>query len=109
VLRTPLLFSLTAFSQNKKASYFKITQDECMKRSGYTLVLKEVTSDSRCPQGLNCIWAGEAQVIASVYNNKKLVEDVAISFSPQMVLENNKWFARYSKDKFFIVEPLYQS
>jgi hypothetical protein len=30
--------------------------------------------------GLNCIWAGEAQVIVSVYNNKKRCGDVAISF-----------------------------
>jgi hypothetical protein len=57
-----------------------------MKRSGLHLVLKEVTSDSRCPQGLNCIWAGEAQVIVLCIIIK-LVEDVAISFSPS----NGTW------------------
>lgn len=87
-------------AQTQEVSYFNITKKECLKRFGYTLVLKQVTSDSRCPRGLNCIWAGEAQVIVSVYNNKKLVEDIAITFSPKMVLENNKWFARYSKDKY---------
>jgi hypothetical protein len=70
-----------------------------MKRSGYTLVLKEVTSDSRCPQGLNCIWAGEAQVIVSVYNNKKLVEDVAISFLLKWYLKTINGFEIRSKDK----------
>jgi hypothetical protein len=30
---------------------------------GFTLVLKEVVSDSRCPEGLNCIWAGEVTVL----------------------------------------------
>jgi hypothetical protein len=94
------MISLSMMAQTHNVSYFKITQKECLRRSGYTLVLKQVVSDSRCPQGLNCIWAGEAQVIVSVYNNKKLVEDVAITFSPKMVLENNKWFARYSKDKY---------
>jgi hypothetical protein len=95
-----LVFSLTASSQNKKSSYFKVTQDECIKRSGYTLVLKQVKTDSRCPEGLNCIWMGEAEVIVSVYNNRKLVEDVVITFAPKNVLENNDWFAKYSKDKY---------
>lgn len=94
------IFSMSLMAQNQEVPYFKITQKKCLKRSGYTLVLKQVVSDSRCPQGLNCIWAGEAQVVVSVYNNKKLVEDVAITFSPKMVLENNKWFAKYSKDKY---------
>jgi hypothetical protein len=37
--------------------------------SGYTLVLKEVTSDSRCPQGAQLYL--EAQVIV-LCNNKKI-------------------------------------
>lgn len=93
------VFSLTAVAQSQEKSYLKITQKSCLKRSGYTLVLKQVISDSRCPQGLNCIWAGEAQVIVSVYNNKKLEEDVVITLSPKMLLENNKWFAKYTKEK----------
>jgi hypothetical protein len=43
---------------------------------GFTLVLKEVVSDSRCPEGLNCIWAGEVTVVLSVYKDSKLVEDI---------------------------------
>jgi hypothetical protein len=56
-------------------------------------------SDSRCPQGLNCIWAGEAQVLVSVYN-KKIRGRCSDHFIPKMLLENNKWFAKYSKDKY---------
>ena len=93
------IFSMSLMAQNQEVSHFKITQKKCLKRSGYTLVLKQIVSDSRCPQGLNCIWAGEAQVLVSVYNNKKLVEDVVITLSPKMLLENNKWFAKYTKEK----------
>jgi hypothetical protein len=31
-------------------------------KKGFTLVLKEVVSDSS-PEGLNCIWAGEVTVL----------------------------------------------
>jgi hypothetical protein len=35
-----------------------------------------------------------------LFHNKKLEEDVVITLSPKMLLENNKWFAKYSKDKY---------
>jgi hypothetical protein len=42
-----------------------------------------------------------SQVVVSVYNNKKLEEDVVITLS-KMLLENNNGFAKYSKDKYKI-------
>jgi hypothetical protein len=31
---------------------------------------KEVVSDSRCPEGLNCIWAGEVTVVLGIQDSK---------------------------------------
>lgn len=101
-----VIVSLSSMAQTREQSYFKITQKECIKRAGYTLVLKKIITDSRCPEGLNCIWQGEAQVLVSVYKDKKLIEDVSIALSPKMVLENNLWFAKYSKDKYKNIQAI---
>ncbi|MBX9888582.1 MAG: hypothetical protein K2Y30_11685 [Flavobacteriaceae bacterium] len=101
-----LLFSITVFSQNKALRSFNIAQKECLKRSGYTLVLKEVTTDSRCPQGLTCVWMGEAQVIISLYKNRKLMEDVVITLSSKTIAENKEWFAKYVKEKYKNIQNL---
>lgn len=97
-----ILFNTMAFAQNtpkKNIKYVKITQKKCLKKSGYQIVLKEVVSDSRCPEGVTCIWAGEASVIVSVYKDSKLVEDNTIVFSMKNIEENKKWFSKYLPEK----------
>lgn len=32
-----------------------------------TIKFKKVLSDSRCPRGVTCIWAGEAKVLVAIY------------------------------------------
>ncbi len=97
VLFSFLLFCTFSFSQitAEKVSIAKITQKKCFKKKGFTLVLKEVVSDSRCPDGLNCIWAGEATAILSVYKDSKLVEDNIMVFSMKNQEENKLWFCKY--------------
>ena len=29
-------------------------------------------SDSRCPEGVNCVWAGEVQLELEIYKNQKI-------------------------------------
>ena len=92
-----LLFAFS-FAQSptaEKGASAKVTQKKCLKKKGYTLVLKEVVSDSRCPDGLNCIWAGEATAIISVYKDSKLVEDNTMVFSMKNQEENKLWFCKY--------------
>lgn len=33
-----------------------------LKDEGISILLKEITADSRCPQQVNCVWAGEAKM-----------------------------------------------
>ena len=97
-----LIFSVSVFAQNLKKEnikYVKITQKICLKKTGYQLVLAAVISDSRCPEGVTCVWAGEASAVISVYKDSKLVEDKTIVFSLKNEEENNQWFAKYLPEK----------
>lgn len=97
-----VVFSTLALAQNpqkEKIHYLKITQKKCLKKAGYQLVLKEVLSDSRCPEGVTCVWAGEVSVVVSVYKDSKLIEDNTIVFSVKNAEENKQWFATYLPEK----------
>lgn len=97
-----LLFCVCISAQNaqkENLKYVKVCQKTGFKKTGYKLVLKEVISDSRCPENVTCIWAGEASVIVSVYKNLKLVEDKTLLFSPKNEEENKQWFANYLAEK----------
>jgi hypothetical protein len=93
-----ILFNTLSFGQNtpkENIKYVKITQKKCLKKSGYQIVLKEVVSDSRCPEGVTCVWAGEASAIVSVYKDSKLVEDNTMVFSMKNIEENKQWLSKY--------------
>lgn len=51
--------------------------------------LKDVTNDSRCPKGTQCIWAGEVSIVVGMYPKGKFENDVSITFSPKAVNEQN--------------------
>ncbi|MET0759674.1 MAG: hypothetical protein ABWZ56_04590 [Flavobacterium sp.] len=93
-----LIFSVSVFAQNtekENIKYIKITQKKCIKKKGYHLVLKEVLSDSRCPEGVTCVWAGEVKVVVSLYQNWKFIEDKTITVSTNNNQENTDWFSNY--------------
>ncbi|MES2544517.1 MAG: hypothetical protein V4548_06510 [Bacteroidota bacterium] len=92
-----LVFSTIIFAQKQteKIKFFDIQQNAKLKGNGYQLVLKEVVSDSRCPQGVTCIWAGEVQFVVSVYKDKKLVENETITLAPNQGPDYKEWFSKY--------------
>ncbi|MFV5683829.1 hypothetical protein ACM55I_00105 [Flavobacterium sp. GB2R13] len=97
-----LIFCISVFAQNTKKEnikYVKITQKICLKKTGYQLVLKAIISDSRCPEGVTCVWAGEASAVISVYKDSELVEDKTIIFSVKNEEKNKEWFAKYLPEK----------
>ncbi len=98
ILLLLVIISISGFSQNdSKASFksFKIKQQVCLKKSGYQLVLKEVLSDSRCPKGLTCIWAGMVKASISVYDDGQFVEQKTLDFSEKLNDEDLQWLANY--------------
>ena len=97
-----LILGTITFAQNLKTENvqsLKITPKKCLKKKGFNLVLAAVVSDSRCPEGVTCIWAGEASVVVSVYKDSKLVEDHTMVFSMKNEEENKQWFSKYLPEK----------
>jgi hypothetical protein len=42
----------------------------------------DVLSDSRCPEDVTCIWAGQVVALIEVYKNKMLLEKKELIFQP---------------------------
>jgi hypothetical protein len=97
-----LVFCVSVFAQSTQKGnikYVKISPKRCLKKTGYQMVLKEIISDSRCPEGVTCVWAGEATAVVSLYKDSKLMEDKTIVFSLKNEQENKQWFAVYLPEK----------
>jgi len=96
-----LLYTMVAFAQasKEKLKYYSISQKECVEKKGYRLQLKTVISDSRCPEGVTCVWAGEAQIVISVYKDKKFLLDETLTISSRQADENATVFVKYTGKK----------
>lgn len=86
-----LFFSVSFFAQSE----IKITSKKCNPKAGYGFQLTKVFEDSRCPEGVTCIWAGEVSVVLKVYKNKKFFELKTLTFNAKNKEENFNWFAKY--------------
>jgi hypothetical protein len=96
LLSVVLLFSFSLFAQNDRdISYLKITQKSCIKKKGNSVLLKMVVADSRCPEGVTCIWAGEVKVLVSVYKDREFIKEETLTVSGSKSQENIAWFAQY--------------
>ncbi|MBY0486144.1 MAG: hypothetical protein K2P85_02980 [Flavobacteriaceae bacterium] len=100
LLLLTLLFSISFYAQSE----IKITSKKCIPKKGYHLRLKNVINDSRCPEGVTCIWAGEVSVIVEVYDKKKFIEEKTITFNSKNREENIQWFSTYYSGKIKSVE-----
>jgi hypothetical protein len=104
-----LTFSLAVFSQSKspKVKFFTITQKTACLKKGRQLVLQKVLKDSRCPEGTNCVWEGEAEIVIGIYQNKKEVDETTLSLTSKKTAENVKWFSeQYPAKKIKSVQLL---
>lgn len=86
-----LLVSTTFYAQNN----ITITQKKCIPKKGFYLKLQRVFDDSRCPEDVTCIWAGEVSIIIEVYKDKKIVEEKTVILNFKNSEENIKWFSNY--------------
>lgn len=41
----------------------------------------KVVTDSRCPKGVSCVWAGEAKVLVAIYKDGEEIEQKEIVFN----------------------------
>ena len=72
-----------------------VINQELDSKKGKEIVLVKVINDSRCPQGVNCIWAGEITFEVAAYESGKLVEQTQLTLTPnkeKLVLD---WFTKH--------------
>ncbi|WP_310554680.1 hypothetical protein [Flavobacterium sp.] len=91
-----LVFTVSCASQrNKSISDSNTIRQEVQKMKGKQLVLKKVTNESRCPEGVHCIWIGEVEILLSLYKNNKWIKDKTLLISPKTEKEYLEWFSTY--------------
>lgn len=61
-------------------------------KKGKEIVLVKVLNDSRCPEGVQCIWAGEVAIEVAVYQDNKIIEQEQLTFTPHNQKEMVSWF-----------------
>ena len=90
----PILILLFSISLNAQRA-IKITPKKCIHKKEFYLRLKSVFDDSRCPERVTCIWAGEVSATIEVYKDKKMVEERNLTFNTENKAENARWFEKY--------------
>jgi hypothetical protein len=59
---------MATFAQTKETFTLGVGKQKTSKKSKLKIKFLEVTEDSRCPTGVNCIWAGNAKVKVQISN-----------------------------------------
>jgi hypothetical protein len=68
----------------------KIQYGETLFVNGYVIEFEKVISDSRCPDGVTCIRAGEANILVNIYKSEELIESKELFFYPSSVVNKMK-------------------
>lgn len=63
--------------------YAEINTGELFSFENKSIQFKKVISDSRCPKGVTCIWAGEAKVLIAILENGKQIEEQIVTLNGQ--------------------------
>jgi hypothetical protein len=91
----------------KGASIVTISQKLNPYKSGLQFVLKSVSNDSRCPDGVQCIWAGEVTAVVAVYNKTKLIEEKVLTISTANEKINFNWYSSYFPYSTRVIKNIY--
>jgi len=98
-----ILISSLSFGQDSPKTPkigVKLPEGETVVLKGVSVKFLEVIEDSRCPEGVNCMWAGRAIVKAEVTSNGK-TEEVTLIFGETRPGEE-KNTNLFTSDKFVI-------
>lgn len=72
--------------------------------------IAKIISDSRCPEGISCVWAGEVQLELEIYKNQKLEKSESLLINYKTLEQNNQFFTKHiSTDeiiKDILVQPI---
>jgi len=74
-----LLISLASYAQSGPG-IATLNFGDTFQVEDVSIEFVELISDSRCPQGVNCIRAGEAKVLVAVYRNGEFIKELELIF-----------------------------
>ena len=57
----------------------KVGEQVVIKEAGLKITFSAVAEDSRCPTGVNCIWAGNGRIVIKVSQGRGKVADVQLN------------------------------
>ena len=63
-------FATVGYSQSTRTVTIKAGQTKTESRSKLKIKFISVTEDSRCPEGVNCVWAGNAKVKVEIKSSR---------------------------------------
>lgn len=76
----------------------------------YEMKISKIISDSRCPEGVTCIWAGEVELELEIYKNQNLEKLETLSINYKTIEQNKMFFTKYisfeKKIKNILVQPI---
>jgi len=88
-----LLVSAFSFSQENPVESpliaIKIPLGETIQIGNHEITFKEVLEDSRCPVGVNCVWAGRAKISIEVSDEENKVMEKNLIFGEIIQGESN--------------------
>ena len=61
----------------------------------YEMKISKIISDSRCPEGVTCVWAGEVQLELEIYKNQEIEKSETLSINYKMLELNKQFFTKY--------------
>ena len=74
----------TIEAQNREQQKVQINKQKKFSRSNLTIKFVSLIEDSRCPEGTNCVWAGNAQIKIEVSKSgKKEIFEVNTNLGPK--------------------------
>jgi len=88
-----VLFLLTGCCSAKKDE--NVINQQLDAKTDKEIVLVKVVNDSRCPEGVQCIWAGEVSIEVAAYENKGLVEQVMFTLNKDTMEGVKTWFEKH--------------
>lgn len=85
-----IVVMLLGCASKKEEATTDLTFNKNILSEKFSYKIKEIISDSRWPEGVNCVWAGEVDLILSIYKEGVFYkeEQLVINFKN---FQQNKW------------------
>lgn len=93
-----LVLSISCASQKKNSTNIQPTETHKLSDE-YAFKISKILSDSRCPEGVTCVWAGEVELVLSIYKEGVFYKDEALIISFKNFPENKSILENYTSNK----------